>query len=1123
MAPYRTSYLIIAFLGNILLLEGTKEFAPHFIDQPSDLIVRKDHPATLNCQAEGNPKPKIEWYRNGEYVDINKDSRHTLYPDGSLFFFRLNQGKGKSDEGVYTCVASNRLGTISSRNASLYIAALREDFRLNPSDTFVAVGKSFVIECQPPKGLPEPTVTWKKDGDLINQNNTRYTVSSGKLTISSAVKTDSGIYVCVASNQAGERESKAAQISVLEKPVITNKPSDVVARSGSAVQFMCGTQGDPKPTVRWTKEHGELPHGRYEISSENTLKIQFVRTHDAGKYICTAENRLESVSYKASLVVEDPLDTGQMDKDIHRELSNVRIYLDNITALPSASVYVHWKVFPSSPVIEGYSVLHRPHPSSDPEWNEWRSSRSNEYSTIVSSLRRGQRYEFKVRPFSGKIYGAESNVKHFKVPEEVPNSAPQNIEIATVDANGTIVVSWDPPPKSIHSGHIKGYKVSCLGNETHHQAEWTVDEGTKRLEIPMLVSGIKYQVQVAAINDAGIGTPSKPKYIFIESPEVKAEKQEDNLSFETVLQVMRHPAFIATAGSVTWILLMMVAIYVCQRHSKRYRTKKHSALGNGLYRFASEDTIIKHRMDTTDSPWLSNTWKSCSKNYSSTTSMNSQLLWTETKDTIDFRKSTTSFERKSEGSRSQVITLVPDSSSLYGTLYVDLPGKDMTTFQCPSVLKPQGRGLNTRPPEPLGLFDQSPFAQYLNNANNSSFYGGARSKLPSRPIAPVSPHMSLKEQWTKHCKKELHHANSAPLSPYCQTSNQSNSIPSVQSLDINQVGKGEYAKVMKTFSSPKILQYTTSLKVMDLLPVTSPLPPPPVPPPEEDSAHKFQGKMVSNLPSYSESKPENDQQNNHFNRRKLPPDTLNWKRSSASSISFSMNDEGDNVLTPEDVAKYLELSEQGDMPRHQSECDASLPRNFSSPHTYGYICSPFPSELVETETVDEDDDLEMEDVNSLKSFRKYCETPTSSISEYESSMAGSLVNGWGSVSEDNFTSARCSMVSSSDGSFLMDANFAKALAVAVDSFCYGMSQAEASGRDRLYTDFSPPSSPLDGMLANPNNHGENSDATKKNSKVCPLPVLDWNIDWMDEMEAKYSQKHDLKRHFPFDKKMEPFK
>lgn len=102
--------------------------------------------------------------------------------------------------------------------------------------------------------------------------------------------------------------------------------------------------------------------------------------------------------------------------------------------------------------------------------------------------------------------------------------------------------------------------------------------------------------------------------------------------------------------------------------------------------------------------------------------------------------------------------------------------------------------------------------------------------------------------------------------------------------------------------------------------------------------------------------------------------------------------------------------------------------------------------MAEEDAADEDDDLELGEVSSLKSYRKYCETPTSSISEYESSMAGSLVNGWGSVSEDNYTSARCSMVSSSDGSFLMDASFAKALAVAVDSFCLGMTQSEVADR-----------------------------------------------------------------------------
>uniref|UniRef100_A0A8D0G6T5 Uncharacterized protein n=1 Tax=Sphenodon punctatus TaxID=8508 RepID=A0A8D0G6T5_SPHPU len=65
------------------------------------------------------------------------------------------------------------------------------------------------------------------------------------------------------------------------------------------------------------------------------------------------------------------------------------------------------------------------------------------------------------------------------------------------------------------------------------------------------------------------------------------------------------------------------------------------------------------------------------------------------------------------------------------------------------------------------------------------------------------------------------------------------------------------------------------------------------------------------------------------------------------------------------------------------------------------------------------------------------------LSEGEGSLGGSLLNGWGSVSEDNATSTRCSLVSSSDGSFLMDANFAQALAVAVDSFCFGLAQGEA--------------------------------------------------------------------------------
>lgn len=75
------------------------------------------------------------------------------------------------------------------------------------------------------------------------------------------------------------------------------------------------------------------------------------------------------------------------------------------------------------------------------------------------------------------------------------------------------------------------------------------------------------------------------------------------------------------------------------------------------------------------------------------------------------------------------------------------------------------------------------------------------------------------------------------------------------------------------------------------------------------------------------------------------------------------------------------------------------------------------------------------EVGNLLCPPRPCPTPTPS--------EGSLANGWGSASEDNVPSARASLVSSSDGSFLADAHFARALAVAVDSFGLSLDPREA--------------------------------------------------------------------------------
>lgn len=114
-----------------------EDSAPRIVEDPSDLIVSKGEPATLNCKAEGRPIPAIEWYKDGERVETDRDdprSHRMLLPSGALFFLRIVHGRrSKPDEGVYTCVARNYLGEAISRNASLDVASKAACYRLGSS------------------------------------------------------------------------------------------------------------------------------------------------------------------------------------------------------------------------------------------------------------------------------------------------------------------------------------------------------------------------------------------------------------------------------------------------------------------------------------------------------------------------------------------------------------------------------------------------------------------------------------------------------------------------------------------------------------------------------------------------------------------------------------------------------------------------------------------------------------------------------------------------------------------------------------------------------------------------------------------------------------------------------
>uniref|UniRef100_A0A8C1T7Z9 Roundabout guidance receptor 3 n=1 Tax=Cyprinus carpio TaxID=7962 RepID=A0A8C1T7Z9_CYPCA len=308
-------FLSIAFNLNCWFFTGSRprldDIPPRITEDPSDLIVSKGEPATLNCKAEGQPTPTVEWYKDGEHVETDKDdprSHRMLLPSGSLFFLRIVHGRrSKPDEGVYTCVARNYLGEAVSQNASLEVAILRDDFRQPPNDVVVAAGEPAVLECVPPRGHPEPTVSWKRNNVRVNDKDGRITMRGGKLMISHTRKSDAGMYVCVGTNMVGERDSDPAELVVFERPVFIRRPVNQIVLGEETVDFLCEVHGDPAPTVRWNRDEGELPRGsRFEIRGDNSLRLIRVRAEDEGTYTCVTENSVGKTEASAVLQVHVP-------------------------------------------------------------------------------------------------------------------------------------------------------------------------------------------------------------------------------------------------------------------------------------------------------------------------------------------------------------------------------------------------------------------------------------------------------------------------------------------------------------------------------------------------------------------------------------------------------------------------------------------------------------------------------------------------------------------------------------------------------------------------------------------------------------------------------------------------
>lgn len=138
--------------------------------------------------------------------------------------------------------------TVSLNDFTHYsIAAIRDDFREQPPHTLdVSIGLEVSIPCKPPRGKPDPKVRWKKDSELVKYSDRIVLDESGSLRIKETLKEDSGVYVCVAFNTAGDKESMPCQLSVkgivsLDGMIVVALDSAYLAPCIKFVSLSCST------------------------------------------------------------------------------------------------------------------------------------------------------------------------------------------------------------------------------------------------------------------------------------------------------------------------------------------------------------------------------------------------------------------------------------------------------------------------------------------------------------------------------------------------------------------------------------------------------------------------------------------------------------------------------------------------------------------------------------------------------------------------------------------------------------------------------------------------------------------------------------------------------------------
>ncbi|CAD7087678.1 unnamed protein product [Hermetia illucens] len=541
---------------------------------PPELEAIEGQSFSTYCNATGKPVPEFSWIKDLTQQNVATADRFLVNPQtGLLTITKVAQ----EDYGTYTCAVKNDAG-ISEARTKLNVLVKPKIYELYNITS--AVKKEAALTCRA-TGRPAPEITFRRwgteeefvpgpqpDDDRIvleQYGDNDRGESTGTLRISNLMRTDDGLYQCIARNK-GDTAFKTGHIAVEFPPNFDHMKElpPVFTWQERKANLSCLAMGIPNATIEWRW------NGR-PIKDQYDKNLVIEGTGPRSDLIVTPIDRRYYSAYKciASNI------HGTAEQDMVLREAHLPEYV--VSAKPRVVTATTMTFDIIGPVAErglpiiAYSVQYKE--EYNPDWaTAYNRSWSPDSPYIVEGLKPQTSYNFRFAARNMVGLGSWGSNIVQSTPRRSAPEEPKMLHspIHNEEGEEKIIISpysdhfelrWNVPADNgepIDYYQVKfcpGHKVNGEWNELESECiTREIIEGSN-LEMAKLSPNTYYRIELRAHNAIGFSTPA--------SILMRTARGSDDVVLRADKRALSSAAIVGIAIGGVLILLVIIDFLCC--------------------------------------------------------------------------------------------------------------------------------------------------------------------------------------------------------------------------------------------------------------------------------------------------------------------------------------------------------------------------------------------------------------------------------------------------------------------------------------------------------------------------------------------------------------------------------